>query len=237
MGHYENYLERLTGIPSFFKKILQRADQKIFREITKEILRTDLSVLEIGIGDGSFYRLTKDKGWAYTGLDRNENMANSVPNGICTTIPPFPDLIKDEKFDLIYSAFVLEHMKDGDQAFEFLRACSDHLADMGETVVLVPDALSLGLEFWSIDYTHGYPTTERNVKQMAFDCGLKCKKVIRYRGPYIRGIGLFMMRTTALLYKYRIFTKIFGFEFGFYGAYQMLNQEILIMIFKKKDAE
>ncbi len=236
MGHYENYLTRLRAVPGFFRKILERADRRIFEEIVKNF-DTDPSVLEIGIGTGSFYRLTEEKGWSYLGIDRNETMANSVPHGICSTIPPFPEQLKGKTFDLIYSAFVLEHMENGNTAFEFLKECSEHLADNGKIAILIPDALSLGLEFWSIDYTHGYPTTERSVKQMSVDCGLQCEKTIRYRGPYIRGLGLFFMRIISPFYKYRFFTRIFGFEFGFYGLYQMLNQELLLMIFSKEEKD
>lgn len=236
MGHYENYLKRLNSVPDFFRKRLAEADRRIFEEITKSCPDKKLSVLEIGIGSGGFYELIKEKGWDYTGLDRNKDIADSVPNGIHTSVPPFPAGLKDQKYDLIYSAFVLEHMPSGDRAYELLKECAEHVSEYGEIAILVPDALSIGLEFWSIDYTHGYPTTERNVKQMALDCGLACQKTIRYRGPYIRGIGLFLMRMIAPLYKYRFFVRLFGFEFGFYGAYQMLNQELLLLVFRKNDS-
>lgn len=39
-------------------------------------------------------------------------------------------------------------------------------------VVVGPDALSWKKEFWNVDWSHGYPTTIRNVSQLFNDVGL-----------------------------------------------------------------
>ena len=46
------------------------------------------------------------------------------------------------------------------------------LSSTGKIVIIGPDAQCWGREFWNIDATHGFPTTLRNVAQLADDAGL-----------------------------------------------------------------
>ena len=46
------------------------------------------------------------------------------------------------------------------------------LRQTGRIVIIGPDAQCWGREFWNIDGTHGFPTTLRNVAQLADDVGL-----------------------------------------------------------------
>lgn len=236
MGFYDNYLSRVNSVPSWVKRILDNQTERTVQTIEKVGgLGEDTSVLEIGVGAGVFFQSCRSRGWNYMGVDRNAPMVEGLgmADAICAEVPPLPDEIRSRRFDLIYSAFVLEHMRDGVTACDFVKECRDCLNEQGKMALLVPDALSLKLEFWSVDYTHAFPTTERNVLQIAEDCGLSCKKVIRYRGPYIRGPLLILMRILACFYNYRILIRLFRCEWFFYGIYQMLNQEILLFVFEK----
>ncbi|NOU36672.1 MAG: class I SAM-dependent methyltransferase [Kiritimatiellaceae bacterium] len=237
MGFYDTYLERLAAAPVWFKHVQQKALDRLMRSIEKSCGGQKVrDVLEIGIGSGDFSRAVQQRNWTYTGIDRNEAMTKNAGAGtaFCAEVPPFPAQLAQKKFDLIYSAFVLEHMESGKAACEFVKESAGHLADGGSLVLLVPDVLSMRMEFWSVDYTHAFPTTERNVKQIAADCGLVCQKTIRYRGWFSENrLVLAGLRLLGRLYSYRFFKSVFGHEWFFYGVYQLLNQEILMFIFRK----
>jgi hypothetical protein len=127
-------------------------------------------------------------------------------------------------------------MENGKTACEFMRGAASCLADDGSLIILVPDALSLKMEFWSVDYTHSFPATERNVKQIADDCGLRCREVIRYRCAFSENRLVFhVLRFMSWFYNYRFFKSVFGHEWLFYGIYQHLNQDLLAFAFQKKE--
>jgi SAM-dependent methyltransferase len=237
MGFYDSYVERLAAAPSWFKLIQQRALGRLMQCIEQSCGgEKERDVLEIGIGSGDFCRAAQQRNWTYTGIDRNEAMTKNAGSSeaFCAQVPPFPAQLAQKQFDLIYSAFVLEHMESGKTACEFVKECANHLAIDGSLVLLVPDALSIGLEFWSVDYTHAFPTTERNVKQIGADCGLLCGKTVRYRFCYSENkFGLFFLRVMGWLYSYRFCKALLGHEWFFYGIYQLMNQEILMFIFRK----
>jgi len=237
MGFYDAYLERIAATPSWVRRAQQKALDRLMRCIEKSCGgEKERDVLEIGIGDGSFCRAVQQRNWNYTGIDRNAAMVKNAGGGnvFCAEVPPFPSQIERKKFDLIYAAFVLEHMESGKAACEFVKESADHLTDGGSLVLLVPDALSIQMEFWSVDYTHAFPTTERNVKQIAADCGLVCLKTVRYRCCFSESkFVLSLLRVLSWFYKYRFFKAIFGHEWFFYGVYQLINQDLLMFIFQK----
>jgi len=237
MGFYDTYLERLAAAPSLIKRIQHDAVIRLVRCIERSCGGAkERDVLEIGVGDGSFCRAAQQRKWNYTGIDRNAAMVKNVgdANVFCAEVPPFPAQIAQKRFDLIYAAFVLEHMENGKAACEFVKESAGHLAGGGSLVLLVPDVLSMQMEFWSVDYTHAFPTTERNVKQIAADCGLVCQKTVRYRCCFSENkLALFLFRVLSWFYKYRFFKSVFGHEWFFYGVYQLLNQEILMFVFRK----
>lgn len=237
MGFYDTYLQRLAAAPSWVRQVQQKALDRLMQCIEQSCGgKKARDVLEIGIGEGSFSRAAQQRKWNYTGIDRNADMARNAggENVFCAEVPPFPMQIVQKRFDLIYAAFVLEHMDGGKAACEFMKESAAHLADDGSLVLLVPDALSLKMEFWSVDYTHSFPTTERNVKQIAADCGLACLKTVRYRCFFSENkFALFALRVLSWFYKYRLLKSVFGHEWFFYGIYQFLNQEILVFFFQK----
>ena len=166
MGFYDNYLSRVNSVPRWAKNVLDNQVERSLRTIEGICnLAAETSVLEVGIGAGVFFQACRRRGWSYTGVDRNASMVSGLDDAdaICGQVPPFPEEVLKKRFNLIYSAFVLEHMRDGVQACEFMAACTKCLSAEGQIVILVPDALTLKTEFWSVDYTHTFPTTERNV--------------------------------------------------------------------------
>ena len=79
----------------------------------------------------------------------------------------------DKKFDLIWMSHILEHSPTWVDARNLLDNTRMLLAENGSIVVVGPDAIDWGRQFWNIDATHGYPTTLRNVIQLCDDVGLR----------------------------------------------------------------
>jgi hypothetical protein len=77
------------------------------------------------------------------------------------------------KYDMIWMSHVLEHSPTWLAAREMVATCRDLLSEEGFVVVVGPDALSWRREFRNVDWSHGYPTTIRNVSQLFNDVGLK----------------------------------------------------------------
>lgn len=191
MAVYDNYTEVISSHPGFVQKMEACRQKKIIREI-KNMLSPSrpFNVLETGIGTGLFARAVKEEGWQYTGIDRSKKICALLGRDykvLQAELPPFPKELSSSTFDLVYAAFVLEHMKNGVEAHDFISALSDHTMPGGAIVLIVPDSLSLGMEFWNLDYTHTFPTTERNVRQVLEECGMEIILVKTYRGPYITG--------------------------------------------------
>jgi hypothetical protein len=67
---------------------------------------------------------------------------------------------------------VLEHSLTWLAAREMISTSKELLTENGFLVVVGPDALSWKKEFWNVDWSHGYPTTVRNVSQLFNDVGL-----------------------------------------------------------------
>lgn len=136
-------------------------------------LALDAPVLELGVGKGYFARLCAGKSHPYHGVEANEDQCGALADEgfqiTCGTVPPVP--VADERFGLIYSAHLIEHLQDSQAVHALLEDCRRLLDGDGVIALLFPDAMAMGRQFWNCDYTHSYPTTERRVAQVLADCG------------------------------------------------------------------
>ena len=66
---------------------------------------------------------------------------------------------------------VLEHSLTWLAAREMISTSKELLTENGFLVVVGPDALSWKKEFWNVDWSHGYPTSVRNISQLCSDVG------------------------------------------------------------------
>ena len=239
MALYDRFIDVMEGQPPLVRKAEARRNRCVFHRISGHLSggTAPQKVVEVGVGTGAFARLCLDAGWAYTGIDRNTTFLSRLEGvrAVPAEVPPFPESLDRNHFDLAYSAFVLEHMRDGLEALQFIEGLTGLLRPGGHLVLLVPDSLSLGLEFWNLDYTHRFPTCERNVGEIALECGLELREFIRYRGPFVTGPLLGLLRLGALGFSYRLCGALFGHKRFFYGVYQYVNQEILMFVFRKPE--
>jgi len=174
-----------------------------------------INLLELGPGKGYFYQATKKwrKRISYSAFDRNDLILkslniSSIHKGEAPDLPKF-----NNKFDIIFASYLIEHLKDGEEVYELIRNCKKNLSSGGLIVFLAPDALSLKMEFWNMDYTHSFPTTRRNVAMAFYDNNIYKLKINGYRD-----IDLFLSANSKLwprisfligicmiFYNYRIF--------------------------------
>jgi len=236
--------DRYSNVMSRHPPLVQRAEryrQNRLLDIVGRHLRKNhqaIRALEVGVGIGLFAQACRERGWNYTGVDRNEKMVTMLGKQfhvILAEVPPLPANIEEEIYDLAYTAFVLEHLRDGSEAFLFVNELARAVRTQGLIVLVVPDALSLGLEFWNLDYTHRYPTAERNVTQILLESRLEVEEIVRYRGPCLTGPMYWVTRFAGCLYSYRLWAVLTGNKALPYSIYQYLNQDVLVFICRKPE--
>ncbi|MFH0954261.1 MAG: class I SAM-dependent methyltransferase [Verrucomicrobiota bacterium] len=234
---YDRFTAVMEGQPALVKRAELCRQRRILRLIRDRAAPSgEVRFLEVGVGTGTFARLVSEQGWTYLGVERNENMARAVTAGrvLVGDVPPFPAELPNESFDVGYAAFVLEHVADGLEAYRFVAGLTEKVRKGGLICLVVPDSLSLGMEFWNLDYTHRFPTTERNVSEIARECGLAVEDVVRYRGPMWTGAARRALKFLAIFYRYRLWERCFGKKAFFYGLFQYVNQEMLVLLLRKE---
>lgn len=167
---YSNYVERephprnAVYIKKWHARLLDRASH---------ITGPPRRVLEVGPGHGYFAEVCRDRGMQYSFCDTSPavfaKMADLGFSGHLGLINEIPD--QGEKYDLIWMSHVLEHSPTWLDARTMVQSARSLLADGGSLVVVSPDILSWRREFWNVDWSHGYPTSVRNVSQLFSDVG------------------------------------------------------------------
>lgn len=237
MSLYDRYSEVMKGHGAWVQALEAVRQERILDWIQACLPAGEaVRALEVGIGIGLFARACQRRGWAYTGVDRNEKMALELGKELPVCIgevPPLPETLEPGTFDLAYSSFVFEHLRDGTHGFEFARELGRALKPGGVLTLVVPDALSLGLEFWNLDYTHRYPTAQRNVSQILLECGVRIERIVRYRGAGWTGWRYWMARVASWFYSYRLWQVILRRDDLPYSVFQYLNQDVLVFICRK----
>jgi len=233
MPLYDSFLEHMNRLPSFVKRMEDSRQRRVLNWIAASCLPDHhISVLEVGVGTGLFARSCRERGWSYVGVDRNSMLVKRLSDEfhvILGECPPLPDLGSLE-FDIAYSSFVLEHLADGEAALAFAEALKNKVRSGGVVVLLVPDALTWGLEFWNLDYTHRFPTSWRNVTHILRETGMRDIQMIRYCGAGWRGWFRWIVRTASVFYYYPFWRWLFrGSELP-YSVYQYIKTDMLCFI-------
>jgi SAM-dependent methyltransferase len=142
-------------------------------------------MVEVGPGHGTLAEQAVAAGWRYTAIEASailiEVLRGKGLSVIESWAPPIP--VPDGSADVVYADQVLEHMNGIEQARQFTAEALRALRPGGVFFVVVPDYLKERTFFWDVDYTHNFVTTERRVRQLMNDGGLRVDHVER-------GIGL-----------------------------------------------
>jgi predicted TPR repeat methyltransferase len=237
MSLYDSFIDTMSAHPSYVQKMEIRRNEKIAAVIDRYVNTKEAKkALEVGIGIGLFKDAITKLGYAYTGIDRNQKMLDLVNHkndgskAICANVPPVPEELKLKQFDVTYAAFVAEHMADGIELFSFVEELKHTLKENGTLVLIMPDARSMGMEFWNQDYTHRYPTTERNVSCIVREAGCQIEKIVHYRGAMWTGFMFWLWQFIGFFYSYQWMGRLFGHKAFFYSVYQYIKIDTLFFI-------
>ena len=173
---------------------IKRWHGKLLKLAMRDLQQTPRSVLEIGPGHGYFAEHCRDSGFTYDFCDTSPAVVSQMKeSGFQGHLGLIQDVAPNlGKYDIIWMSHVLEHSPTWLAAREMVATCRDFLSDEGVVVVVGPDALNWRNEFWNVDWSHGYPTTIRNVSQLFSDVGLRNVRAYHHRNgsvnPLIRMI-------------------------------------------------
>jgi hypothetical protein len=154
---------------------IKRWHGKLLKLALRDIKSVPKSVLEIGPGHGYFAEHCREAGFTYEFCDTSPAVLSKMSElGFRGHLGLIQDVAPNlGKYDMIWMSHVLEHSPTWLAAREMVATCRDLLSEEGFVVVVGPDALSWRREFRNVDWSHGYPTTIRNVSQLLNDVGLK----------------------------------------------------------------
>lgn len=152
------------------------------------IKRDNYRMLEIGCANGNF--LANDPK-NIIGVDINMNLLKVARehdfNVLCTDVENGLTF-KDESFDAIYAAHIIEHLKD---PIYFLTECYRILKPTGLLLIVTPN-FSTAFKIFYDDPTHVFPLTKESLKKCALEAGFKKFKVERQNVPI--GMGLLLKK-------------------------------------------
>jgi 2-polyprenyl-3-methyl-5-hydroxy-6-metoxy-1,4-benzoquinol methylase len=178
---YSNYIRREPHDRS--KRFISNWHKKLLKHALCDSENPVRSVMEVGPGHGYFATHVVDMGMDYEFIDTSPAVHTKMKergfDGHLGTVGDFAVSLK--KFDLIWLSHVLEHSPTWVDARQLVSDVAGLLSPTGRIVIIGPDAQCWGREFWNIDATHGFPTTLRNVAQLADDVGLSVVQARHHR--------------------------------------------------------
>ncbi len=172
MATYDFFADRrVTPLARWLWEVLAR---RLQREIAISCPQAH-DVVEIGTGLGILAGHLRAAGFDYVGYEPNKAMVERAKNAGFkmrnALVPPLQE--PDGSCDVIVMSHVFEHMAGISQAQEFLSEARRCLRPGGILILLSPDLLDFGTDFWNVDYTHTFPTSLHRVRQMLPDAGLE----------------------------------------------------------------
>jgi len=175
-AYYNEYVE-FRG-RTRFSVPLQNFYHRRMLAILRPQLPRDASILEVGFGHGHFAEQARNARIPYAAIDMSEpvcELARSM--GFKITHAAFPGVPEGSEFNVIWMSHVLEHARDWHEARAMARAAYELLPPSGVYVVICPDIHSWKAYFWSMDWSHGYPTSAPRLIQLFHDVGFREPKV------------------------------------------------------------
>jgi len=204
MAFYDNFYKR-SGVSDLGRYIIHKQHDLYINLIKKHTNKKseNIRVLEIGPGKGFFAKRCNDEGFKYQAIEANKKMCEALKKSGFTVHNDYvPPINLSDKFDVIFMAQVLEHMKDRDEALKLFQNCQENLKKQGLLIISVPDIRFWKENFWGADYTHNYPLSIYSLQQIFVDFDMSIKYT-NLQALFFRGVIL-----TKLLY---ILMQIFYF--------------------------
>lgn len=183
-----------------------------------------MRLLEVGPGLGYLAKAAHQFNVAdYIGLEPNETLrvgaekAASPYSVVSGGLPDIPNSIH-HNYNIAILVHVLEHARDGHEARSWVQGLLENLAPDGAIVIVSPDIVDYGGYFWDTDWTHGFPTSNRNVGQVFLDLGANVTFSQRMRlgrvDPVMSSLGWWLPKLFPTRLANVVGRRIFGRDVG-----------------------
>ena len=155
----------------------------------------NLDLMEIGCGNGNLGIVAGDMGFkSYVGVEPNSTLVEIAKSRIeHGSVVQFklPDLDPSLycSADLAVAIHVIEHAPTGYEAREWIRGLAATVRPGGHILIVSPDVRDFKENFWSIDWSHCFPTTVTNLSQILVDLGLEITIAKKFRFGSINGFA------------------------------------------------
>lgn len=154
----------------------------------------DARILEVGPGHGYFAEAAVQAGLNYCYADISEAIHLEMQKRrIVGYLGPLNGLSGEAaNFDVVYMSHILEHSTSWADARDLTESAYKRLRPGGLIVVISPDISSYRWNFWTSDWSHGFPTGRRNVVQLLNDVGFTVDKIRYHRNGRFNRYGRFI---------------------------------------------
>ncbi|CAG0958095.1 hypothetical protein METP3_00655 [Methanosarcinales archaeon] len=171
MGYFDHFEKNKST--RFGQILTDHGIEKEFRIIIRFISNQKKEILEIGPGKGNLTKKFIDKG--YQNFDivepnilMRDNFAGSGIREIKNyEIPELQE--KDGSYDMIICRNVFEHLNDTKEAKFFISEVHRVLRKGGLIVIMSPDYLDWGKDFFNCDFSHSNITSVRRTIQLFYN--------------------------------------------------------------------
>jgi SAM-dependent methyltransferase len=193
MAHYDFYAKkRVTSIGAWINRAATYHLARLCVQYGNFSKTAKTTVLEIGPGKGGFAEsLANTASVDYKGYESDKLLFEELKSHGLTivnaTVPPIPE--PPLSFDCVALINVLEHMPGLAAAEELINETNRVLRKNGTLFIVVPNHLDWGNDFFNLDYTHQFITTEIRCRQLLEDCGFRVKTVRYHYGCFFSGVG------------------------------------------------
>lgn len=193
MAHYDFYAKkRVTSVGAWINRHATIHLAGLCAKYGNFSKTSTTKVLEIGPGKGGFaeclsnYNLVEYTGYEADTLLFDELKSHGI-NVVNAKAPPIPEA--PLSFDCVALINVLEHMPGLTTAELLISEACRILRKKGTLFIVVPNYLGWGMDFFNLDYTHQFITTEIRCRQLLEDGGFRVKTIRYHYGCFFSGAG------------------------------------------------
>jgi len=221
---YDEFAERSTWGPGTVvqKWFIRRVLRTILKVLNRDL--SELEVLEIGTGMGHFAEVAiADGAKRYVGVEPNKILREAAQQSAGAfvvlegALPRLPAETAGQ-FDVVVLTHVFEHASSGYEAREWADSLLGTLKPGGHVIVISPDVLDYKAFFWATDWSHAFPTSTENVRQIFADTGAEVKVAKRMRlgtiNPVVTGIAFVLSKLWPTKLANLVSRNLLGRELG-----------------------
>ena len=180
---YDTHLERISQRPGERIQVLlhRKLLEKFLSKVDNDFPISE--ILEIGPGGGRLAREIISRGINYAAVEPTKSMITATQESICKNelsgyqLEIYGDKLPNldskllNRFDAVLLVHVLEHAYNPYDAHDWLSALKTTLKPGGYVFLMSPDYIDYQGEFFECDWSHSFPTTLNNVREIMKDVG------------------------------------------------------------------